>query len=190
MAQPSISGSALGNITARRAQLSKIRQRLNLEGGPQAPQGNLRQVAPSPPTGPAQIKTGQKPPEEIADFAPADDKREAMLARIREFQSVNSGQFAGAAPSKTATPQMQREQRPLLERIQSMGAAALSPQQQFMRLAGRPPAPREISMFNARIILERQLGRPPTSIEMRLFMARPGVGPESLSPALPRALEV
>ena len=57
--------------------------------------------------------------------------------------------------------------------------------EQFYRLAGRPPAPRELAVFSARHLLEQQLGRPPTTNELRLYLVRAGEG----SPAFPRAFE-
>ena len=57
--------------------------------------------------------------------------------------------------------------------------------EQFARIAGRMPAPRELAVFQTRQTLESQLGRPPTSTELKIAL----LTPEQDDNSFPRAFE-
>jgi hypothetical protein len=102
-----------------------------------------------------------------------------MLQQIRDFTTQQQARAQGAAPRQQEERPVQRvSTRPgpadrLGERIDELGAADRPIETQFFRLAGREGTPREISIFRARLELERQLNRPPTERELRGWMMRP-----------------
>jgi len=108
-----------------------------------------------------------------------------MLDQVRAFLGQVSGGQRGEPPPLVEPTRPQAETAPLMERVNALGAQGLSPNEQFYRLAGRPPSPRELTAFNSRMVLEQQLGRPPTVNELRFYLA----GQQEISPAYPRAFE-
>lgn len=192
MAQPGGTGSTLGNITAKAEQLRKIRTRLGMDQTGRT-QTNLQ---PAAPTNPA---AGKGPDFDVegAIQTAAGSNRGRLLDMIKRSMPALGQQEPGgqtlagpteAAPSpKVQSPfdHLQPETRPLVERLQEIGAASVSPVEQFARIAGRMPSPRELTIFNARFTLEGQLGRPPTPTELKLYIMRP----EEQDSAFPSAFE-
>lgn len=176
------SGSTLSNLTATRRRLNKTREMLGLsERGIQKPQ-----TAP-PPRAPADTR----PPQEVAQ--PGEEippeMREQMLSAAGEFlgQMQAGGQGVPGQGRPPVTPVSSAPTGPVSieDRIRQLGAERLPVEQQFYRVSGRSPSPREREIFNARLTLERQLGRPPTKQEMKQYIIRPG----EVSPAYPVAFE-
>ncbi len=163
-------GSTLSNLASRRAALNKTRQALNPDterGGPQAP----TRANPSPPPVPAQqIQAPERRAGEV---------RQQMLNEAGDFLQDQGAKRRGQAP-REAQPAVSGAQttRPsaadtLVDRVESLGATKRPVETQFFRLAGREGTPRELSVFRARLEIERQLNRVPTETELLMFMARP-----------------
>lgn len=180
MATPT--GSALANLAAKRRQVKKAGQVLGLDqrgvpkpqrpGPPPKPPADQRppQQAPTQPEGQLEI-----PPE----------AREQLRQRIAGFlQQMRAG---GAQPVEGERVQRVDTQPTGLisQQAARLGLEGLSLREQFRRLAGRPPSPRELNMFAARMELERQLGRPPTVNELKEYISQP----DRLSPSFPVAFE-
>ena len=197
MAQPGGTGSTLGNITAKAEQLRKIRTRLGMNQAGQA-QTSLQPAAPT--RGVPATASGQEEALDIeGQIAEAIKRQEPqLLDNIRRnlpnlMQQGPEGQAAAGPIESAPAPQVQSpfdylqpEAEPLQDRLRSIGAISVSPLEQFQRLAGRAPSPRELAMFNGRMILEQQLGRPPTPTELKLYMLRP----EEEDTSFQRAFEV
>jgi hypothetical protein len=92
----------------------------------------------------------------------------AMLERVR-----SGGTQSAAPPEQPLFTPASTGQRPVGEALNEVLGETATPQIQFFRLAGRPASPRELSIFNARIELERQLGRVPTLQELKGYISTP-----------------
>lgn len=170
--------STLAAIARRRRTVLATRKQLNIGAESGAPQAPVRQNPP-PQTLPA-----RNPPQAPS---PTGDAQERMLAQTKEFfqkvvrpQAVPIEQGTGI---ENATPQVPAT--PLGQQVDQMGATGLSLEQQFYRLAGRLPSPREMAVFRTTLLLEDQLGRRPTANELRSVLSRPS----SLPAAFPSAVE-
>lgn len=183
-------GSTLGNLAARRAALQANRKRLSGSADRGAPQAPTRAQPQPPPLSPQQPQTaptdGQQP---AGGEIPTDEQ---ALEQVGEFLQTTGAQ----AQNRNVTPRRTIEgvnarpgaEGPLIgERIKKLGVANRPPETQFFRIAGREPSPRELALFNARLMLERQLNRPPTVNEMRTFIARGSAIAPLFSPAVERS---
>lgn len=184
MANQTGGGSHLAGLAARRASLQKSRERLGLSGAggvgaPVAAQSNVRAAAPTPesPAAPPQA------PQTAPVTTPSQPQRDPqMLAQAQQFldQVRNKGNVPTPIGEsvQTAPPSVPEA---LSQQVDRVGAAGMSPEMQAFRIFGRPPAAREMVIFNAVRALEQQLGRPPTRNELLLYVTRPGSlssGPE------------
>lgn len=173
-------GSTLANVAAKARQVQRTRELLNLgERGAPQPQRTV------PPRAPADTRAPQRAPQPAAEGTP-EDRQAALVQRTREFLGQMKTGGMAPAPEEPGFRPMTEKQRPAGEALAEVGAQAVRPEIAFFRLAGRPPSPKELAIFQARIELERQLGRPPTRTEMKLYISRP----EAISPAHPRAFEL
>ena len=166
------SGSTLTNLAQKRRSIDKTRQALRLNptsdiGG--GVNSRVRPPAPPPPpkTNDAAEQAGAPQPEGAVQRDPALLKiAQDHLDEIRNQGNPRSPApppFATAPPTAPAT---------LPDQIAAVGAANLSPEQAFMRLNGRPPAPREMVIYNATSQLTQQLGRAPTRNEVLMYVTR------------------
>jgi hypothetical protein len=193
MATQGSGGSTLSALTARRAQLLKTRQRLNINdsnttAGTAAAAGSVQRVQPVPqgpaaPTPDAPDVTAPVPqPPSAAPAGPGQPQQrdEQMLQQARDFlDQARSGGGVPQAPVpdlETAPPTVPAS---LTDQIGSVGGAGLSPVAQFMRIAGRPPTGREMVVFNATKTLEQQLGRAPTRNELLMHVTSPQNNPNN-----------
>ncbi len=187
-------GSTLGNLAARRAALQANRKRLTGGADRGAPQAPTRAQPQPPPLSPQQPQTaptdGQPAGGQPADGEIPTD--EQALEQVGEFLQTTGAQ----AQNRNVTPRRTVEgvnarpgaEGPLIgERIKQLGVANRPPETQFFRIAGREPSPRELALFNSRLMLERQLKRPPTVNEMRTFIARGSAIAPLFSPAVERS---
>lgn len=183
-------GSTIANLASRRAALQGTRKRLTGGADRGAPQAPTRAQPQPPPLSPQQPQTaptdGQQP---AGGEIPTDEQ---ALEQVGEFLQTTGAQ----AQNRNVTPRRTVEgvnarpgaEGPLIgERIKQLGAANRPPETQFFRIAGREPSPRELAIFNSRLMLERQLKRPPTVNEMRTFIARGSAIAPLFSPAVERS---
>jgi len=187
------SNSTLGNIASRAEQVRKIRTRLGMSDAPGTPRSGRVQAA--APTNPASGFGDQDDDIESHLQQAQTGNRDKMLELIKQKLPMLTQQDVGGAmvagPDHQApAPRMenpldylQPENRNLLARLGDIGAVSLSPVEQFARLAGRMPAPRELVIFQARSTLEQQLGRPPTPVELKIFVMRPEERDSTFQPA-------
>lgn len=185
MPNPGGTGSSqLGSIAAKAEQIRKIRTRLGMNAPVGSPQSGRLQ--PAAPTNPASGFGNQEDFDVEKSLEGAfTNNRERMLEMIRQKLPTLTQQDVGGAaiegPSvQTPAPRMenpldvlQPENRNLMARLGDIGAVKLSPMEQFARLAGRMPSPRELVIFQSRAVLEQQLGRSPTPTELKVFVMRP-----------------
>jgi len=182
------STSYLMNLARRRQQIQRSRALLGLgERGVQPVQQPLPPQKP-----PADVRGPQQAPAPAATPAPGgageltipDATRARMLQQTEQFlASLQSG--GRAMPSESRYQAAQKPTDLLTARLLEWGAEGLKPEEQFYRVAGRYPSPRELALFSARVELERLLNRPPTRNEMKMHLLRTS----GLSPAHPRAVE-
>lgn len=164
--------STLDQTARRRAQARKTAQTLNIE---QQAQSNVRGSTP-----PAQVPKGEDTP---ADESTPDERMAAATARF--FQQVKRpGQVPVQGPPARVTAPRAREGM-VSERAKAQGAGGFSAAQQFYRLSGRMPTPRDLAVYSEVLRLEGQLGRRPTRVELRAALARPNL----IGPAAPSAVE-
>ena len=176
--------SVIGNVVAARQRLSAVRQRIGLE-----PQGTqMRELAPSPPTGPANrpgaAATAVRAPlaqaePDLENFQFPPELEQAMLAKARSFIEQNGAQQQSLidqeranAPRPTAPasqPGRQAVNDPNVTR-------ALAPLAVFFKENGRLPTPAELQTMATSRVLEERLGRKPTAIEAELFAEKPPAG--------------
>lgn len=181
MANSTGADSTLGAIASKRARVQQIRQRLSMNDQPGAAQGGMKPNAPQNPSGPA--AGGDEAFDIDSAMQKFDAKKGEMLEMIRsklpQFAQQDSGGGLTVAPEQPGAvfsnpyQTMQGEGTSLLERIRKQSMERASPVEQFTRLAGRMPSPRELAVFNSRSVLESQLGRPPTSNELKMYLLRP-----------------
>ena len=183
-------GSVLSNLANRRRALVASKKQLTGGADRGAPQAPTRVQPQPPPPSPQQPQTapanGQQP---AGGEVPTDEE---ALEQVGEFLQNTSAQTQGrnVAPRRTIEGVNARPgaEGPLIgERVKQLGAANRPPETQFFRIAGREPSPRELALFNARLMLERQLKRPPTVNEMRTFIARGSAIAPLFSPAVERS---
>ena len=183
-------GSVLSNLSNRRRALLASRKQLSGSADRGAPQAPTRTQPQPPPLSPQQPQTaptnGQQP---AGGEVPTDEE---ALEQVGEFLQNTSAQTQGrnVTPRRTIEGVNSRPgaEGPLIgERVKQLGAANRPPETQFFRIAGREPSPRELALFNARLMLERQLKRPPTVNEMRTFIARGSAIAPLFSPAVERS---
>ena len=183
--------STLGAIASKRQRVQQIRSRLSMGDQPGAASSGMRPNAPQNPSGPAQ--QGEEPFSVEEAMKKFDAKRPEMLEQIRAKLPTFAQQDSGGgltvppeAPGQRVTnpyETMQGEQSSLLARIRAQSMERASPVEQFTRLAGRMPSPRELAVFNSRSILEGQLGRPPTTNELKMYLMRPEESAQSFQRA-------
>lgn len=183
-------GSVIGNLASRRAALQAQRKSLSPGGDRGAPQAPTRAQPQPPPPSPQQPQTAPTDGQQTdGGEIPTDEQ---ALEQVGEFLQNTGAQ----AQNRNVTPRRTVEgvnarpgaEGPLIgERIKQLGAANRPPETQFFRIAGREPSPRELALFNARLMLERQLNRPPTVNEMRTFIARGSAIAPLFSPAVERS---
>lgn len=174
--------SVIGNVVANRQRLSQIRQRVGLEPSPQS----LRELAPSPPQGPAQRPgAAQQAMTQEPDFdgfqIPAD-KQTAMLQQAGQFieqfgakqqemidreKQPRGLQKAGGGAQMPAPTQRITDQRIV---------RGLAPMAEFFRANGRLPSPDELRQLSITRMLTQQLGRAPTPTEIQLYLTKPPKG--------------
>lgn len=176
-------------MAARRQQVQKARVAIGLSS-PAAPGAGVRSGAPINPAGPASPTPDQPavsaapaapaaaPGEFHPDNVPQMSSRADMLKATEAVlkQAANRGQAVAPVPGVAEQPPA--APAGLQDQIAAVGAENMSPEMQFMRVAGRVPSGREMAMFAATSELARQLGRNPTTNELMLFMTRP-VAPAS-----------
>lgn len=183
-------GSAIGNMAARRAALMANRKRLSGGAERGAPQAPTRTQPQAPPLSPQQPETApQQGDQAVGGDVPTDEEAQQQVVEFLQTRGAQA-QGQGVAPRRTIEGVDMRPgaEGPLLdERIRQLGAVNRPPETQFFRIAGREPTPRELSLFNARMTLERQLKRPPTANEMRSFITRASSIAPLFSPAVERS---
>ncbi len=153
--------SQLASAGRRRAAAQATAKKLNIgqnEGAPQAP---VRQNQP-----PGQIPA--------AEAQQGQDPQVQMRAAAEQF--LQKAQRPGADPvsepqARVTTPP--RDERMVTDEAERLGMQGASASQQFYRLAGRMPTPRDLAVFRTVKLLEGQLGRKPTSTELRVALSRP-----------------
>lgn len=97
-----------------------------------------------------------------------------MLAKAKAFLDQQKNPGAQPVPEEgiqNLTPAPDAEMT--TSRITALGAAGVSPEQQFYRLNGRMPSPREMVVHRQMLLLEQQLNRKPTANELRTSLMRP-----------------
>lgn len=179
MAQPN---STLGSLMAQRRRLQASREALGLtERGIKEPMQGPPPKAPADSRGPQTVQQEQ--------FQIPEEQLKTMRAKAEGFleQMRAGGQGAQGRATQRVVPvdTTGGNQVKLEERMRRLGAGSLPAEQQFYRVAGRAPSPRELEIFNSRRTLEKQLGRVPTAQELRQYIVRP----QSISPAVPTAFE-
>lgn len=187
MPSPTIN-SPIGNAVLQRQRLSAVRQRVGLE-----PQGTqMRQLAPSPPMGPAN-KPGTA--QQAMQFTP--ERKAAMTNAMRSF--VQQIPFATEAnrqewdPKPKEKPVLNNDLPPVHDQPKAPPQQPPTPPETI----SQPPAPapprsegthaplpvppqvehlrkREIAK-QAAMELEVRLGRKPTVTELKLFLEKPKV---------------
>ncbi len=187
-------GSTIANLANKRRALISSRKQLSGSADRGAPQAPTRAQPQPPPLSPQQPESA--PPAGQAAGQPAGGDEipndEQALEQVGEFLQNTSAQTQGrnVAPRRTVEGVNARPgaEGPLIgERIKQLGVANRPPETQFFRIAGREPSPRELALFNSRLMLERQLKRPPTVNEMRTFIARGSAIAPLFSPAVERS---
>jgi hypothetical protein len=175
-------------MAARRQQVQKARVAIGLSSAA-APGGGVRSGGPINPAGPA-APTPDQPavsaapaaapapgefhPDNVPEMSSRDDMLKATEALLK--QAANRGQ--AVAPTPAVATQPPAAPTGIQDQIAAVGAENMSPEMQFMRVAGRVPSGREMAMFAATSELARQLGRNPTTNELMMYMTRP-VAPAS-----------
>lgn len=165
----------LAQVARRRAQAQATSKKLNINterGGPQAP---VRQNQP-----PGQIPAAE--PD-----AQGASPQEKMLAATKQF--LQKAKRPGAEPvdqpqARVTVPA--KDDGMITDKARRLGIGGLSADQQFYRLSGRRPTPRDLAVFRTVQLLEGQLGRKPTSTELRVALSRPTL----LGISAPAAVEV
>lgn len=202
-----VSPSVLANLTAQRARLSAVRQRLNLERPTsQMPGGApMRELAPSPPGGPAQRPGAQAqavqgatniqaaPGQDVANIQLPPEIEQRMLQKIGTFINTYGAQQQGLAdreraavsappatsPAPAAAPAPAGPPPPQqgapAPEANALAARAVAPIVDFFRANGRLPSMEELRSVSASRLLQQQLGRPPTPDEVRLYLMQPAV---------------
>ncbi len=182
-------GSVIGNLSNRRRALLASRKQLSGSADRGAPQAPTRAQPQPPPPSPQQPESAPPAGQPAGGEIPTDEQ---ALEQVGEFLQTTGAQ----AQNRNVTPRRTVEgvnarpgaEGPLIgERIKQLGAANRPPETQFFRIAGREASPRELALFNARLMLERQLNRPPTVNEMRTFIARGSAIAPLFSPAVERS---
>lgn len=176
-------GGILEQAVTRRARLNKTRRALlglGERGVPQPQQGPPG-VVPADKRPPMRVPQ----PEEPLLEGPPEDVRARMLSSVQDFLATQ--QTGGAPlPREQAVSAAPPSDDVLYTReIRRVRAEREPVATQFSRLAGRPGSPRELAMFQVRLMLEQQLGRPPTEQEILTYISRP----EMISPSFPVAFE-
>lgn len=182
--------SVIGNVVNQRAKLSSIRQRIGLESGAPKSQGTqMRQLAPSPPGGPAN-KPGaaQQAVSQAtaADASPSGDNFDPESVKLPPEMEAQLRQKATefldqVGPDQQA--QIDRERASQAPAAPQEGTAvvvddertkaALGPMADFFKKNGRLPTPEELGSLGARRELISDLGREPSETEVRLYMSKP-----------------
>ncbi len=171
-------GGQMDHAARRRAQAQATRKKLNIgqnEGAPQAP---VRQNQP-----PGQVPAAEKGEQGAQGASP----QEKMLAATQQF--FQKAKRPGVTPvdqpqARVVTPE--KDEGMITDKARRLGMGGLSADQQFYRLAGRRPTPRDIAVFQTVQLLEQQLGRKPTATELRAALASPAL----LGISAPAAVEV
>lgn len=183
------SSSTIANLAAKRLQVQKARNMIGLSSGG-GPNGGMRSGGPVNPAGPAS-PTPAQPAETAAptpgstpatadaanalhpNNVPEMKTREQMLAFTKQMLETHANQGTPVTPAAGVDQPPAASAPPVLDQIQAVGAEKMSPEMQYMRLAGRNPSGRELAMFAATTALARQLGRNPTSNELMMYMTQP-----------------
>ena len=184
--------STLGGLAQKRKALIAQRNALQGGAGRGAPQAPTREqhIPPPSPQQPESAPPAGGPSEEGVPSPEMTD--EEAQARVEEFLGEKGRQIQGQTPLPDGErPGIEAvDTRPgieatLSDRINKLGATGRSIETQFFRLAGREPSPRELMLFQSRLVLERQLGRPPTVKEFQTYTMRS----ESVGPFFSAAVE-
>jgi hypothetical protein len=183
MATQGGAGSQLAALAAKRRTIDKTRQALGLNSGGGGSAGVARAPAPPPPPtapgdSPVQINPSPGPvvpqPTDASTNTPTPDRNPQELQMVTDFLNQAKAQGKAVAPAGPPIQTAPVTQSPTLpEQITAAGADNYSPEMQFMRLAGRPPSGREMTIFNAVQSLTQQLGRAPTRNEVLLSVQNP-----------------
>lgn len=177
--------SHMAAVAKRRATVQATRKRLNIgqENGVAATNVRGR----TPPVSNPDTAKNPPAPTQTPEQAQADQQTRMRQQTSEFFQKV-------ARPNAVPVPdQGQVDARPpqpsaasLTQQIETAQAGGMSSEQQFYRISGRLPSPREMAVFQTALMLERQLGRKPTRNELKATLTRPDL----VSPAFPAAVEV
>ena len=182
-------GSVLSNLANRRRALVASKKQLTGGADRGAPQAPTRAQPQPPPPSPQQPQTAPVDGQPAGGEIPTDEQALEQAAELLQDTGAQA-QNRQSSPRRTIEGVNARpgSEGPLIgERIKQLGAANRPPETQFFRIAGREPSPRELALFNARLMLERQLKRPPTVNEMRTFIARGSAIAPLFSPAVERS---
>lgn len=165
----------MAHAARRRAAAIKTKKTLNIDQERGAPQAPVRQNQPP----------GQVPAAEEGAQGPT--QQESMMAATKQF--FQKARRPGATPveqppARVSAPKP--DESMVTDKAERLGMNGASPQQQFYRLSGRMPTPRDMAVFRTVLLLEQQLGRKPTSTELRAALTKPAL----LGVAAPAAVEV
>ena len=182
MPSNNVSSSTIANLAARRQQVQRARNAIGLSSGG-APNGGMRSGKPinpnEEPASPTPAAPAEQVPQTVApdalhpDNVPEMNTHEDRLKFTQKMLDAakSGGRMITPAPKVNETPASTAPQ--VLDQIDALGAAKMSPVMQFMRIAGRSPSGRELAMYSATVELARQLGRNPTSNELLQYMTQP-----------------
>ena len=174
-------------VAKRRATVLATRKRLNIGQENGVPPTDVRGRTP-PVSNPATAKTPPAPTEQKTPEQAQADTQTRMRQQTSEFFQKVARPNSVPVPDQgqvTAQPP-QPSTASLTQQIERAQAGGMSAEQQFYRISGRPPTPRDMAVFQTALMLERQLGRKPTKRELKSTLMRPDL----VSPAFPAAVEV
>ena len=196
MPQNALLPSVIGNVIAARQRLSAVRQRVGLEARPQSQGTQVRELAPSPPTGPANRPgaaltamqnqpnlqnrpgTAQGEPD-LDNFQLPPEIEQAMLQKAKAFidqhgenQQALMDKENANAPQPTA-PASQPNRQSINDPNVTRGLAPLA---KFFNENGRLPTPTELKVMTTNQMFHARFGRKPTETEAQLWLEKPPKG--------------
>ena len=183
MPQNALLPSVIGNVIAARQRLSAVRQRVGLEARPQSQGTQVRELAPSPPTGPANkpgaALTAMQNEPALDNFQLPPEIEQAMLQKAKAFidqhgenQQALMDKENANAPQPTA-PASQPNRQSINDPNVTRGLAPLA---KFFNENGRLPTPTELKVMTTNQMFHARFGRKPTETEAQLWLEKPPKG--------------